>query len=797
MDTLTLDLRHSLRSLRRRPLFALGIVLVLALGLGANTLIFAVVDAVVLRPLPVPEPDRLVQPWESFGWLTKEEFLAVRESSRGLRPAGFFTWPSFAVRDEGAPEIVRGSMVTREYFDVLGVRPAHGRFFSSDAEAPGAPPEAAISHRLWWERYGGDPSIVGRSLDVDGRPTTVVGVVPAGLGLPRAAADLWLPFTFDPADTTDFTSRYVQILVRLGDGTDMAAAREETRRLATLLEDRFPLGEGFAERAGGPVDLRELMVGDTRPVLLALWLAATAVMLVATVNVANLLLARGAARRRELAVRSAVGADRRRLLRLLTVEGLLLSAAGGTLGLALALASVRPVAAALPAGIPRLHEIAPDGNMLAVGGVLILCAGLLFGLLPSARLLHGDLVSSLRSGSAGGLGRSRLQGTLVIAEVALAFALLFTAGLVAGSFWKLLHVEPGFDSRQTVTLRPFLPRDAFDDVAGLRRLQQHYEERLAAVPGVLAVGGTQMVPMLQMGYKGGVRLEGRPVPEGEEPGVNWRVVTPGYFAAMGIPLQGGRPLSASDRQDSPAVALVNRAFVERHLTDSEPLGQRLAMPSLEGEHWVEIVGVVGDVRQAGLGRPPRPEIYRPHAQVERPVGMALQVRVAGKPEAFLESLRAAAGEVAPEIPISDLRPMASILEGSTVQQRITAVIFVSFSLLALVLAAAGIYAVVAFETGQRVREIGLRMALGAEPARVLRLVLGHTLARTGAGLGLGLLLAAGAARYTESLLFQVQPFDPWILAGTLATLALVATLAALRPALGAASLDPLEALRQD
>ena len=772
------------------------VIAVLALGLGTNALVFGLLDAVVLQPLPVPESERLIEPWRDFGWLTKEEFLYLRENLRGAQAAGYFKWPSFAVLDGEQSTIVRGSIVTADYFDVLGVQPALGRFFAAENERPGAPAEVLISHRLWQSRFGGETSVIGRELIVDGEAATVLGVVPEGLGLPRATADMWMSFTFDTADTGDSESRYVQWIARLDEGVSAAAFDADAARQAALFAERFGHGENFAERTGGARSLHESLVGNIRPMVMALFLAAAAVLLVVTVNVANLLLARGAARRRELAVRSAIGADRLRLLRLMSTEGLLLSVTGGAIGTAIAYVGLARLPEYLPWWMRHARIIEPDQRLIFAGlGLSVMC-GLLFAALPALKLLRADLATTLRSGASDGLGRSRLHGFLVVAEIALAFVLVATAGVVAASFIDLLEVEPGFDSTQVATLRPYFPGEAFDDMAAFRALHRRYEEKIAAVPGVLSVGGTHMVPMLQSGFNGGMTLEGRPTAEGEAPIVNWRVVTPGYFDSLGMQIRRGRGFTETDRSESVDVVVVNQAFVDQHLRGEPALGRRLAH-SLEGSDWLEIVGIVSDIRQNNLMQAPVPEVYRPLEQVEQAVGMAMVVRVAGEPGAYLETLRRAAAEVAPEIPISDLRPMAGVVADTLLFQRLTAFVFGAFALLALALAAAGIYAVVAFETAQRVREIGLRLALGAEPGGVLRLVLSQTLRRAALGLVIGLALAAATARFTASLLHELEPLDPVVLTTALVALGGSALLAALRPALKASRLDPLVALREE
>lgn len=796
MDTSLADLRHTLRGLRRRPGFALLIVAVLAVGLGANALVFSVVDAVLLRPLPLPDSEELVQLWAEQNWFTPREVVLMFDHAEGLEPAAYFQWASFGLATGDTPKLIEGAYVTSGYFDVLGATPVLGRWFHPDEDRVGGPKLAVISETLWRSEFGADPGVLDRTVRMDGEPVQVVGVAPAELKLPRADVRIWRPLIFDPANDVDYDSRYVQVIARVDPDSAMAA-----RRLAQAVGPQISdlSGEEFAAQVGGAVPLRDVLVGEVRATLLALLVAVGAVLLVVTVNVANLLLARAAGRRRELAVRCALGCERRRLVGLLALESLVLALVGGVLGAALAAWAISSLPRWLPDQLPRMAEIAPDARLVWISAGLSLAAGLLFGALPAWRMSRADLFPSLREGSAGHLGRSRLHGALVVAEVALAFLLVASAALVGNSFWRLLQVEPGFQASGVVTFRPILPPSYFDDFERSKRFTEQLEARLAAMPGVELVGGNHMVPVANWGFNGGLFLADQPEPE-EPPIVNWRVISPGYFDAMGIPLLRGRAPARSDDEASVEVAWVNRSFAETFLDGEDgasPLGRRFRHGIEKEDQWVEVAGVVGDTHQHGLEEDVRPEVYRPLAQVERPVGLAYFMRTANDPRALYGPIRETVAALDRDVVVGSLQTMDEVVWTSITRPRLTAALFAAFAMLTLLLAAVGIYGVVAYEVVQRVREIGLRMALGSDRHDVVRLIVGQTLRRTVLGLGVGLALALWAGQWLASLLFQVDSRDPAVLLIVALVLCLVATASALRPALRAANVDPLEALRQD
>ena len=795
---LSLDLRHTLRSFRRRPGFALLVVLVLALGLGANALVFSVVDTVLLRPLPLPDSDELVQLWAGQNWFTPAEVEVFFDHEQGIELAGYFQWAAFGLTGSDVPKLVEGAYVSSGYFELLGVQPVAGRWFRHGEDRPGGAPVAVIAEDLWRTEFGADPDLLGQVVRMDGEPVEVVGVAPEFLKLPRADAKIWRPLILDADDEVDYNSRYVQVIGRVD-----PEANAPDRRLAELVGPRVSdlSGDDYAAQVGAAVPLRDVLVGEVRPTLIALLVAVGAVLLVVTVNVANLLLARAAGRRRELAVRSALGCERRRLVGLLAWESLTLAAAGGVLGTALAAWTIRRLPGWLADQLPRTAELAPDVRLVWVGAALSLLTGVLFGALPAWRMSRADLFPSLREGAAGSLGRSRLHGALVVAEVALAFVLVASAALVGRSFIGLLQLEPGFESSGVVTFLPILGPSYFEDFDSSKRFTEQLEAKLEAMPGVEAVGANHMIPVAAWGFNGGLILADRQEPE-TPPIVNWRTITPGYFDAMGIPLLRGRAPSDADDEASVEVAWVNRAFVDQHLSadtgsGTDAIGRRFRHSIEKEDQWVEVAGIVGDVHQHGLENDAQPEVYRPLAQVERPVGMAYFLRTSGDPRALYGPIRDAVAALDRDVAVSRLETMDEVVWASITRPRLTAGLFAGFAMLTLLLAAVGIYGVVAYEVGQRIREIGLRMALGSDRRAVVGLIVGQTLRRTLVGLALGLGLALVGGRWLASLLFRVDSRDPVVLVVVAALLCAVATVAALRPALRAAGVDPLEALRQE
>jgi predicted permease len=729
-------------------------------------------------------------------WLTKEEFTALRPQAKAYRSLAAYTaYGGVSVTGDGPPEALSAAMVSAEFFDVLGVRPLLGRGFREGEDQPGAERVAILGDGLWRRRFGGDSGVVGSRVLLGGEPTLVVGVMPASVRFPSPRNDLWLPMPFDPSDAVNYRSNYLQLVGRLAPGWTVAQAQAEGRALAQSLAARFGLPEDYGQQSQ-VIPLRMALVGDVRPAMLSLLGAVACVLLIAAVNVANLLLARGAGRTREFAIRSALGADRRRIARLVLVESLVLAFLGGVVAVATAVWGLQAIRPLLPAELPRLHEVSFSGRLLAFSSGLTLAVGFVFGLIPALRAGAGDVQGRLREsgGAIAGFRASGLRSGLVVSQVALAVVLALGAGLLARSFWRLTHVDPGLDPQRLLCFWPVLPA-SYDDYGLARRTHREIIARIRAAPGVADAGGISMIPVSNRGYVGGFLREEQP-DEVEPPVANWRVVTPGYFSTARVPLLQGRLLTESDREDTPEVALVNRTLAERFWPGEDPLGRRFRI-ALEQTDWITIVGVVGDVRQHGLENDVRPEVYRPLRQNRRQVGTAMLVRTAADPEAVAAAVREAVWSVDPNIPLARLRTMEDVIQESVAQPRLVSGLIGALAGLALLLGAVGTYGVLSGDVAHRTREIGVRMALGAARRDVLLLVLRGGMGLVLTGVAVGIPVAFAVSRALRGLLFQVPPSDPVTYLAVVSLLVVVGGLATYLPARRAAGIEPLEAIRHE
>ncbi len=812
MSELWSDLRYALRLVRKTPGFSAVAVLTLALGIGANTAIFSVVDAVLLRPLPFADGERLVSLFHSypkmdleFASVSPPGFVDYRDHTKSFAAMAAHTGSRApaALTGQGEPRRIRGEMASAEFFKTLGVEPALGRGFLPEDEKPGQDTVVVLSHGLWRQLFGADRGALGRKLTLDGRDYQIVGVAPQGFRYP-GETDLWVPLGFKPEQLVDEERghEYLNVVARLAPGASLASAQAEMATVSAGIRDRARAITTFLDNAGWHVrvqSLRESLTGEVRPALLLLLGAVGAVLLIACVNVANLLLARAAVRGREMALRTALGAGRGRMIRQLLAESVVLALLGGGLGLLLAAWGVQGLAAARPSQIPVDLPIGLDLRVLAFTAGLSLLTGLLFGLLPALRTSRPDLQAALQQGGRGDSGaRSRLRGALVVAEVALALILLVGAGLLLQSFARRAGVDPGFRTDGLLTFRLSLPTAEYQEPERVEAFYRQLTERLGALPGVRAAGAVSTLPLSGDMSTASYYFESLPVQPGESgPHGAPRIVTPGYFGAVEVPLRKGRLFTPGDRADAPPVAIIDEAVARTFFPGRNPLGERLRF-GFEGDetapHWRTIVGIVGHVQEVIPGEDGKSQIYLPHAQKpERYLYLALAAD--GDPLALAGPARDAVRALDAKLPVDEVRTMDERLARSVAQPRLSAVLLGLFAGLAALLAAVGLYGVMAYSVAQRTREIGVRLAIGASRSQVLRMVVGQGAALTAIGLVLGLAGALAAGRLVAGLLFEVQPSDPATLAGVTLLLAGAALLASYVPARRAARLDPQVALR--
>ena len=785
------DLRLALRALRRRPAFAAVVLLTLALGFGANTAILGVVHGVLLRPLPYARPERLVALWPAHR-LSGAELLFLQARLRAAARVETYS-PGWSVTLTGASEAAQlpAARVSSGFFDALGARPLLGRGFVPDDARPGTNDVAILGHALWRTRFGADPAIVGRRILLDGAAQTVVGVMPPDFWYHANGVQLWQPMVLDPAAPFHREPSALGV-ARLRDGATVDEARAELRALVAPMREALAYDADYG-RDADVVPLADALVGPVRRPLLVLLGAAACIVLIAVANVGNLLLVRAADRRRESAVRMALGAGRGRLVRQLLVESVTLASLGGLLGLGLGVAGVRALRALLPADLPRASEVAAGPVVLLVAAAATLVAGLLLGLGAARVGTRGDAQAALRGRGDDGAGRGgqRLRGGLVVAEVALAFTLVVGAGLMVRTLWNLSRVDPGFRSAGTL---------AFTVSPGGRgsARRQHVHDvmaRIAALPGVRAVGATHHLPLTGYSWDADLQVDGRPLAAGAVPPRSaWRIVTDDYFRAMAIPLRAGRPFGARDDAGAPRVAIVNRRLAAELWPGEDPIGRRLTAGFATMNEPATVVGVVGDVRHDALTAGPPAELYLPFRQ--RLAGpMHVVVRTEGDALARAAEVRAAAHQVDAAVPVADLRTLDAVVSASVAQPRLVAALLLLFGTLGLALAAVGVYGVVAYGVGQRRREIGVRLALGAEWRSIVRLVVGGGLRYALAGLGLGVAAALLLTRAMRRLVHGVAVTDPATYAALALLLLGVVLVASWLPARRAARVEPGVVLR--
>jgi len=803
MNTLMQDIRYALRQLRTHPGFAAAVILTLALGIGANTAVFSVVHAVLLKPLGYQQPDRLVIVWEQntqrgvpFNVVNPRNYLDWKERASSFSGLAAFGWSQLTFTGD-APESVQGRKVTGNFFDVLGTRPERGRVFTAADGLPGTAPVVLISDGLWRRRFGADPQIVGRSVPVAGGTVQVVGVMPASFRpMPWGAEEFWEPLRLDPADHTH-SGRDLMVVGRLGPAITLSQAQSEMSGISATLAGEYPAFDAGWD--AHVVGLTDQVVGDSRRALWILFGAVSLVLLIACANVGNLLLVRAARRERELAVRAALGASQGRLVRQWVVESLLLSGLGGAAGLLLASWGLDLLVAAAPGGVPRLAEISVDGTVFLVTALVSLTVGLGFGFFAALRD-RGDIESTLRGASGrttSGAAAARLRSGLVVAQVAFAFVLLIGAGLLVRSLANLSSINPGFDPANVLGVSLILPDRTYPTGPQQEGFYRDLVRRVRAMQGVQGAGVVNFPPLIGPNAATSFTVVGRPAPApGEAPGADIRSVDSGYFGAMRIPLLRGRLPASSDGAGAPPVVVINQTMAKRFWPGADPIGQHIQVSWTDPKAQPEIVGVVGDVHGRTLDSDIRPAIYYPLAQ--SPTGaMTLVARQAGNLEPLTKGITTAVHQLDPALPVTGVTTMSSLVAASMSDRRYPMILLGVFAALAVVLSAVGIYGVLTYTVTQRVREIGVRMALGARGLDVIRLVLTGGLKPTFLGIFMGGIGAALGARALGSLLYAVTPADPMTFAGVSILFLFIAVVAMYLPAHRATRVDPIVTLKSE
>jgi len=796
------DLRYAARGLRRQPAFTLVAVLTLALGIGANTALFSVVNAVFLNPLPLPEPDRVVSLFETFqpdgrSALSYPNLRDWREQNTTFEGMAAYVPGAFNLQAGDSPRRLLGLRVEANYFDVLGVRPQLGRTFLEGEDAAGRENVVVLSDALWRGGFGADPDIVNRTIPLNGRQYTVVGVMPRSLSA-LTRTQVWAPLVFPESEKASRGSHGYNVVGRLKRGATLEQAGEELSVIAARLAGQYP--DVQAGRGASVSRLEEELVGDVRLPLLTLMGAVAFVLLIACANVANLLLARAAGRHREIALRIALGAGRLRLLRQFLTEGVLLSVAGGAVGGLTAWLGLGLLGGLAFENLPRSGEISLDLRVLAFTMLVSLLTGVVFGLAPAAQALKTDVQEALKDGgkgSAQGFGGAWTRNALVVAEIAAAFVLLIGAGLLIKSYARLLSVDPGVRPENVLTAKLSLAQERYPDGEAMRRFHERLLERVAAEPGVEAAGLASHLPVEEYGTNGYVRVEGKTYPPNGEPLVEVRVVSPDYFRAMGVRLVRGRTFDVRDTKDAPVGVVVNETMARTVWPGEDPVGKRVwGRPVVDD--WVPVVGVVADVKNVGLTLPTVPEFYFNYTRGGEGLrDMTLAVRSRLEPGVLAAAVRREVQAVDPGQPAYNVRTMRAVLDGSVEGRRLNMSLLGVLAALSLVLAVIGIYGVMSYNVARHTREIGIRMALGAQTTHIHRLIIGRGAALALAGVAVGLGLALALTRLMTGLLFGVSATDPATYVAIAAVLFAAALVACYVPARRAVRVDPLVALRYE
>jgi putative ABC transport system permease protein len=807
MQSLWQDLRYGARMLLKKPGFTLIAVLTLALGIGANTAIFSLVDAVLLRPLPFSDPERLVMVWEDATRIgfprntpAPANYADWKAQNKVFEELAALDWRSYALTDEGEPEKVEAQAVTANFFPLLGVQPLLGRAFTPEEDKPGTNRVALISYGLWQRRFGGDQAVVGKEILLDGQKSTVLGVMPRGFQFLAKDTGLWVPMAFSPQRLADRDSHYLTVVARLKPGVSLPQAQADIAAIMQRINREHPV-PGF-EFGAAVISLREQLAGDVRPALLVLLVSVGFVLLIACANIANLLLARGAARYREIGVRTALGAGQARIIRQLLTESVLLAVAGGVAGLFCAWWSFSFLTQLIPDSMTLNAGVRIDARVFGFALLLSLLTGIIFGLTPALQVAKVDLNEALKQsgGRTGtGAGHRRLRSALVVTEIALALVLLVGAGLLIQTFLRLRALDIGVNPENVLTLRTQLPRGKYKELPKRDAFYQQVLERVRALPGVVGAGYTTAAPLTWKGGTTSFAIEGREPKPGQD--ANNRQVSAGYTETMGMKLRQGRFFDEHDNAQSQPVVIINETMARQYWPGENAVGKRLHIglgPAESERPLVTVVGVVGDVKEMGLEAPAKAEMFFPYQQLPSilwNMPRDLTVRTTGDPLSVAPAVRQAVWSVDPTQPVSNVRTMEEILAEEVAQRRIGMTLLAAFAALALLLASLGIYGVLSYAVTQRTQEIGIRLALGAGRKEVLRLVLTDGMRLAGAGLAIGLGVSFALTRLMTSLLFGVSATDPRTLAGVTLLLTAVALLACYVPARRATKVDPMIALR--
>lgn len=800
VQTLIQDLRYSFRVLRRTPGFTAVIVLTLALGIGATTAIFSVVNVILLRPLPYENPEQVVMVWGTQPQLDRApfspaDFLDVKQRNHVFDRIAAFTVANFNLTGSSDALRLRGVVVSAEVLPLLGIKTAAGRGFLSEESRPGSNQVVMLSHELWQLSFGADPGIVGQKLTLNSKDYTVIGVLPPKMQFLNWA-ELWVPLAFTAEQETLRDTHSLNVIARLKPDVSLEQAQAEMNSISSQLQQEHPqTNTGIGVKL---VPVREQVVGDIRPVLLVLLGVVTFVLLIACANVANLLLSKAAMRQKEISIRLALGAGRWRVIQQLLTESALFSVAGGLLGLLIAFGGVKLLIAFGPSNIPRLKEIGVDASVLVFTLVLSLLTSVIFGLVPALQATRPDLNESLKEGgksSSGGVYSQRHRMLLVIAEVALALLLSIGAGLMVRSFLRVQSINPGFNPDQVLSLRITLPAAKYSEERQRVSFYRELLERVKTLPGVLSAGAVTDLPLSGPGSSTSFSVKGRPS-EGRNPLTEYRIITPDYFRAMGIPLLSGRAFNETDDEKNRGVIIINETLARRFFPNQNPIGNYLALSGPPDDR--EIVGVARDVKDYGLDAEVKPESYIPYSQggasYLKYYSLTMVIRAGVVPESLVAAVRGQVRGIDKDQPIYNIKTMQQVLSDSVSQRLFNMFLIGSFSIVALILAAVGIYGVIAYSVAQRTQEIGIRMALGAKPRDVLRLVVTQGMMQALIGVAIGLGAAFTLTRVMSSLLYGISPLDPSTFAGLSILLLVVALMASYIPARRAARINPIVAL---